>query len=185
MRLLLLLLLVTAAVHLPAAEPEGAEASAPGEAAAAKPGPDIAVEEEELETPTEAVSRPDVFDSWGDRIDYIHHNFQYHVQHTVDRVDTYFAKDGIPSKDVTPSKLRLGMYMEMEVDSGLSFSFDPDYDLDVELPNLESRWNIIVTGKSVSDLPGTDPTERDGGVNVGVQKGLRTSSTSRRAPGSR
>lgn len=135
-------------------------------------GPELAVDEEALVIPTRALVKPETFGSWSERLDFIHYNTHFHMQGTVDRVDTYFAKGGAESVKTPPSKLRLGMYFEFEVDSGLNVGIDPDYDMEVQLPNLEQRWHIIISGKDVGDLPGTDPTERESGASVGIQKGL-------------
>jgi hypothetical protein len=127
---------------------------------------------EAITAPAEALTKPEVFGSWGERLDYIHHNFHYQVHDAVDRIDTYFAEDASQPARPPPSKLRLGLYAEFEIDAGVRLALDPDYDLEVELPNLEQRWNIIVTGRDVDELPGTNPTERDAGANVGIQKPL-------------
>ena len=117
--------------------------------------------------------KPATFATFHDRLAFVRTNTVWSLDSKVKMVDAYFAAEGSELLTAPPTQLRLGFYVETEVDGGVKISVDPDFSLDVKLPNLEKNWRVFITGKDVSDLPGTDPTERDGGANIGVRRGMK------------
>ncbi len=122
-----------------------------------------------------AADKPDVFDSYSDRIDYVRSNMVWGVDERLRMVDVRFADESAELIDTPPAELRIGIYIELEVDRGVSVKLDPDFSMHVDLPNIENRWEIFVTTRDPDELPGTDPTERDSGANVGIRRTMKNS----------
>ncbi len=121
------------------------------------------------------LEKPARFESWDQRFDFLHHNVPLHLNAQTYRADTMFLDEGAPlAKKQPKTALRLGIYVEAKDDQGYQMKFDPDFEVDVSLPNLESTWKVFVKGSENDELPGTDPTERERGAQIGLRKPLET-----------
>lgn len=117
--------------------------------------------------------KPPTFDSWSNRLDFLYHNVPLVMNQQTYRADTFFLAEGATLVQEQPrAKLRLGLYVEAKDDSGFTTKFDPDFEVDVSLPNLENSWKIFVKASENDELPGTDPTDRERGAQVGVRRQL-------------
>ncbi len=126
--------------------------------------------------------KPDRFASFSSRLDYIGDNLpkvtdtkMRELDYTLSGEDQYIYTD-----EQLSSKLRIGLYMEIEKDKGVRLKPDADFDMDVKLPGLERRWNLYITQEKVNELPGTLPSDRENGLNIGLSSlrnkyGIRTS----------
>ena len=115
--------------------------------------------------------KPDTFDSWGQRLDYLQTNVTRRVDQPVRTVDEYFAAEGVPLKKAPQTRLRLGLYAEAVDDEGTDITFEPDFKVEVELPNIENRLNLFIESAREDDLPGKSLSEQErNGVTVGVGK---------------
>ena len=117
--------------------------------------------------------KPAQFDSWSNRLEFLHHNVPLVMNEQSYRADTFFLAEGaILTEEKPRAKLRLGIYVEAKDNQGFEAKFDQDFEVDVSLPNLENVWKVFVTAAENDELPGTDPTERDRGAQVGVRREL-------------
>jgi len=116
--------------------------------------------------------KPRKFDSFSHRLDYIQTNFQAGADLGTRMVDTFMTEDGTLILETPPTRMQVGLYVEVEEDDGVSFGFDADFDMKVDLPNLEDKWQVFVTGRDNDELPGTDPTEREGSLRVGARRNV-------------
>jgi hypothetical protein len=112
--------------------------------------------------------KPAKFESWGDRLDYIHAGMETHLTAQIYDVDSYFAVPGEAPIKPPAAKFRMGIYLELD-ENGSKFAMDPDFDIEVSLPNMEKRWKVFITREGVGDLPGLQPTERENDLNIGVR----------------
>jgi hypothetical protein len=126
--------------------------------------------------------KPNHFDRFSDRIDYLEKNLPLVTNTKTKELDSRLSGRDINSytNEELASKLRVGIFMEIEKDRGYKLKFDPDYDVKIKLPGLEQRWNLIISKEQVDELPGTLPSERENGLNVGLSRrtgkwGIRTS----------
>lgn len=116
--------------------------------------------------------KPARFDSWSQRADFLGHNVPLKLSAETYRADTMFAQPGVELEKNATTRLRLGIYTLLEDRQGFSLRFDPDFDIDVSLPNLEKDLKVFITGGNNDDLPGTDPANREKGVQIGVSSRL-------------
>lgn len=122
---------------------------------------------------TNMLPKPAAFDSWEQRLEFLHYNVPIILNAQTYRADTLFLADGVtPVKEPPRTQLRLGIYVEAKDDEGFEAKFDPDFEVDVSLPNLEHTWKIFVQSAENDELPGVDATERDRGAQVGVRRQL-------------
>ncbi len=64
------------------------------------------------------------------------------------------------------------MYVDVVDGDSISIEFDPEVELELELPNIERRLSLFIETFEVDELPGTDPTERDGTLHLGLRRDL-------------
>jgi hypothetical protein len=130
--------------------------------------------------------KPDRFEKLSERLDYLEDNLPLIMNTKTRELDCALSGRDIDeysnefADENLTSKLRVGIFMEVEKDHGYKIKFDPDYDVEVKLPGLEQRWNLYISKKQVDELPGTLPSERENGLNVGLSRrigkmGVRTS----------
>jgi hypothetical protein len=111
------------------------------------------------------------FVAWdGDRLEYVKTNFNYQLINSVEDIDTLFATGESTVPEKPTSKFRFGLHLELEEDDGVSASVDPDFNLEVSLPNLESRWDLFITGRDQDELPDTDPSDREEASRIGLKR---------------
>ena len=119
------------------------------------------------------LEKPAVFESWADRLDFIHNNLSCDMQGYVDKADIMFADGSVAQKDIPASKFRLGMYVEFEEDGGVKLRLAPDVNADIRIPNIEERLRLFIDTENSDDLPGTTVMERERGFNAGLRKATR------------
>jgi len=126
---------------------------------------------------TEFLAKPATFDSFTDRMDFIHDNLQLNLQRHVDRVDTMMIRSN-ETIVVTPrSRFRISPFIRLEDDSGIEFSFNPDFEAEVDLPNLERHWRVFIESSRGDQLPGVDRSEEEQSGQIGlrsIHKYIRT-----------
>jgi len=113
--------------------------------------------------------KPAQFRSWAERADYIHDNLPRKLQTYVQTADEIFAGTN-EVVESPPSRFRVTSYMEFSYDQGVDIRITPNFEAEVELPNLESRWDVFIDGNRNDELPGIDPSERKKGTQVGLRK---------------
>ena len=120
-----------------------------------------------------ATNKPATFSTLDDRLEYARTNFVEGLNSSAHQVDSLFA--GGEEALVAPtdkSSMRIAMYVEFKEDHGVSLDFDPNFEWEVGLPNLERRASIFISGQSISELPGTPPSETDNSIFVGVRRSM-------------
>lgn len=118
---------------------------------------------------TELREKPATFDSFSDRLDFIHDNLQLSLQKHVEKVDTIMDDGTVERVPTPPSRFRLTPYVVAREDEGVTLSLEPDFEMEVELPNLERRWKIFIESSRSDELPGIDPSERKQNAQIGVR----------------
>ena len=114
-------------------------------------------------------AKPDSFESWSDRLDYIHDHLYVSLHSEVVKWDTLAAENKEQAQTVPPSKFRFGLEFEIEVDGGkMKVGVSPDVEADIQIPNLEGRLNVFIDFKDTDELPGTTPSERTSAPRIGV-----------------
>jgi len=122
---------------------------------------------------TEMRAKPARFDSFTDRLDFVHDNLQLNLQRYVDRVDTMML-DSNDTVVATPrSRFRIAPFIRLEDDSGIAFSFNPDFEAEVDLPNLERHWRVFIESSRGDQLPGVDRSEEDQSGQIGLRNVTR------------
>ena len=106
------------------------------------------------------------------KADWAHDTLFMKVQKNVSTADGWFVTEGEEKEDVPASRFRIGMYAEVSQEEDTEFGFDPEFDIELKTPNLERRLSLYVTTKELGELPGTDPTDRDEGVRIGLRRAL-------------
>jgi len=105
------------------------------------------------------------------RVDWLHDAAFVAVQSGVARFDRRFGGDGELER-VPVSEFRVGVYVEATDADGTEVEFDPEVKIELELPNIERRLSLFVETLELDELPGTDPTERDSTLHVGLRRDL-------------
>ena len=115
--------------------------------------------------------KPEVFDSWGARLDYLEENVTRRIHEPLRAADAYFALD--PDDILVPPQTRLRVKLHGEVMQGSDFElrFEPDIELDVEFPNIERRVRLFVeTARSDEVQERTLQESEERGVKIGARK---------------
>jgi len=113
--------------------------------------------------------KPAVFESWADRLDYLHENVPRHLQQPITLTDAHFAS--LDEYSTTPqSRFRMGLYFEVKDREGIQWKVSPDFEADVSMPNIENRFKIFIESVRPGDLPGLLPTEKEQSSRIGVRK---------------
>ncbi len=120
----------------------------------------------------ELLPKPETFSSWGERADFLKHNVPLQLNSYTYRADTMFVPPDARVDEQPSSRFRLGLYLEGRDQGGIELRFDPNFDMDVELPNLKNRWKVVIEGSENSELPGTDPSDRERGAQVSVRRAM-------------
>lgn len=126
---------------------------------------------------TEMRQKPERFDSFTDRLDFIHDNLQLNLQQHVERVDTMMLTNKADAVEVPHSRFRIAPFLRLSYESGTEFSFNPDFEAEVDLPNLERHWKVFIESTRGDELPGVDRSEKDQSAQIGiasVRKYIRT-----------
>jgi len=113
--------------------------------------------------------KPATFDSFSDRLDFIHDNFQLSMQKHVELLDQAMMDDTIEKVETPPTRLRLTPYIVVKQDSGTKVSLEPDFEIEVDLPNLERHWKVFLESSRSDELPGIDPAEREQNAQIGIR----------------
>ncbi len=113
--------------------------------------------------------KPARFDSFSDRLDFIHDNFQLSMQRHVELLDQAMLDDSIEKVETPPTRLRLTPYLVVKEDSGTKITLEPDFEVEVDLPNLERQWKVFLESSRSDELPGIDPSERDQNAQIGIR----------------
>ncbi len=115
--------------------------------------------------------KPERFDSWGARMDYLHPNVHRRISEPLRATDAYFA-DNSDAPIVPPqTQVRLGLFGTIRKDRKFDFEIMPNVQLDVELPNLKRRLRVFLETAQANELPERTASENDErGVNVGARK---------------
>ncbi len=86
------------------------------------------------------------------------------------------------------TRLETGFHSKISEDDGIEFELKPEFRLSAEFPNLERYARLVVDSHAVSDAPGGDKFDEEGGLSLGfvsdgrllkkvkLSLGLRTSS---------
>lgn len=121
--------------------------------------------------------KPATFDSFSDRMDFIHDNLQLSLQQHVVMVDTMMLSNKNERIETPPSRFRLAPFVTIKQDSKTEFSIDPSFDMEIDLPNLEREWKVFLQSSRDDELPGVDRNEREQSSQIGlrsVRKYIRT-----------
>ena len=106
------------------------------------------------------------------RADWMHDALFMKVQRTINDLDGRFAESDDVKERVPVSRFRIGMYAEIIKEQDTEFGINPDFDIELKTPNVERRMSLYLTTKELDELPGTDPTDRDQGLRLGVRREL-------------
>jgi len=117
---------------------------------------------------TEIREKPARFDSFTDRLDFIHDNLQLNLQGHVERVDTMMLTNKADAVEIPHSRFRIAPFIRLEHESGTDFSFNPDFEAEIDLPNLERHWKVFIESSRGDDLPGVDRSEKDQSAQIGI-----------------
>ena len=114
--------------------------------------------------------KPARFDSFTDRLDFIHENFQLSMQRHVEALDQSMVNEEVGKVQTPPSRFRLTPYLVAKEDSGVKISLEPDFEMEVDLPNFENYWKIFLESSRSDELPGLDPSEREQSSQIGIRR---------------
>jgi hypothetical protein len=117
---------------------------------------------------TERREKPERFNSFTERLDYIHENMQLNLHQHVERVDTMMLTNKMDAVAVPHSRFRLAPFVRIEREQGTDFSFNPDFEAEIDLPNLERRWKVFIESSRGDELPGIDRSEKDQSAQIGI-----------------
>lgn len=107
--------------------------------------------------------------SFAEKVDRAHDALFMTLQETIANVDGRFVPENAEKERVPVSKFRLGLYAKVVEEERVEYKFDPEFDIEMKTPNIERRLSLILTTEELDELPGTDPTERDQGLRLGVR----------------
>ncbi|MFH0878639.1 MAG: hypothetical protein V2A34_02900 [Lentisphaerota bacterium] len=113
--------------------------------------------------------KPAQFNSFAERLDYIHENLYNDYNTRVHRADTFAATGLSLAEKPADSRFRIGLFAEVSQEDKTEYSFTPDFEAEIDLPNVEKRWKIIVNSTRPSELPDTDPTEKSSTIQLGMR----------------
>lgn len=113
--------------------------------------------------------KPARFESFSERLDFVHDNLQPSLQRHVEKMDTILDDGTIERVSTPPSRFRLTPYVTMRAESGIQFSIKPDFEAEVELPNLKKRLKIFLDSSLSNELPGLDPPEQKERTQIGLR----------------
>ncbi len=113
--------------------------------------------------------KPARFDSFSERLDYIHLNFYNDYNTRVHRADAYAAAGLDIRKKPEDSRFRISFFAEASQEDKTEYSFKPEFDAEIDLPNVEKRWKVILNTSRPSELPDTDPTEKPNSLQLGMR----------------
>ena len=119
------------------------------------------------ELPTETTDESSI--GIGAKIDGAHDALFMTVQKTVAKVDGRFVPENAKKERIPVSKFRVGLYGKAVEEERTEYTFDPEFDIEIKTPNLERRLLFVLTTEELGELPGTDPTERDQGLRLGMR----------------
>jgi len=102
-----------------------------------------------------------------EKADWLHDWTFYTMQRQIERADGWFAPEESRER-VRHSRFRLGVYTEIAEEEDLEIKFDPDFDMDLYIPNVEKRLKLFITTVELDELPASDPTDRERGLNIGI-----------------
>lgn len=115
--------------------------------------------------------KPETFDSWGARLDYLQENVPRRIHEPLRAADAYFALN--PEDILKPPQTRIRAKFYGGVMQGREFDvrFEPDIELDVEFPNLERRVRLFMeTARSEEVHDRTILESEDRGIKIGARK---------------
>ena len=115
--------------------------------------------------------KPEQFDSWGARLDYLETNVTRRIHEPLRAADAYFALS--PDDVLVPPQTRVRAKLFGRIMQGRDFemSFEPDIELEVEFPNIERRLRLFVeTARSDEVHERTLQESEDRGVKIGARK---------------
>ncbi len=118
--------------------------------------------------PVKRAQKPARFDSFQQRLDYIHQNLYTDYNTRVERTDSYFGRVLTEHEQPAPSRFRLGLFFEADRGATNDFAFKPSFNAKIKLPNVEKRWDVFLNTLKPGELPGADPTEVNNALRIGV-----------------
>lgn len=125
------------------------------------------------------VKKPEHFNNYRDRLDFIHQNLQPTLGRYVVRADEMFRTNAILTTRQPESRYRLFNEIEFRASQqDWSYRLQPTFDADIELPSLEDRWRIYLHSRARDSLGERDPEEGARATRLGlygVQKNLHIS----------
>jgi hypothetical protein len=118
--------------------------------------------------------KPDRFDRYSERLDFIHENMSPTLQGHVIRADALFRSDTNRLASPPTSRFRLLLTGNIKTDgTSISGTLNPNLDADIELPNLEHRWKVYLRSRALDRLPGADDSDDTGATRLGVSRMVR------------
>ena len=116
--------------------------------------------------------KPDHFDSWSERADYIQDVMDAAFNDSITRIDKHYGSelDELEMLQAESSSFKLGTEMTIERDDGISIGLDYDFDTEIELPRLEKKAKLFVRTGDLDELPSSSISERDNGFQVGLSR---------------
>lgn len=113
--------------------------------------------------------KPAKFDSFYDRLDFVHCNLQISMNNYMEKADTILDDGTVEKVPTPPSRFRLTPYLVIKDDEGIKFSLDPDFEMKVDFPNLEKRLAVFMESSRRDVLPGIDPSEKNQVAQIGLR----------------
>ncbi len=118
--------------------------------------------------PVARQEKPEYFDSFQQRMDYIHENLYTDYNTRVVRTDGYFGRVLDEHEAPVPSRFRLGLFLEVSQENTPQVAFQPQFKAKIKLPNVQRHWNVFLDNMRPTDLPGKDPTEENNRMRIGM-----------------
>ncbi len=115
--------------------------------------------------------KPEQFDSWSARLDYLEENVTRRIHEPLRAADAYFALS--PDDILVPPQTRVRAKLFGTVMQGRDFELrlEPDIELDVEFPNIERRVRLFVeTARSDEVHERTLQESEERGIKIGARK---------------
>lgn len=107
-----------------------------------------------------------------EQLDWLHDWTFLSVQRRVKQLDDLFIDEEAGEVDLPEEVARfiVGTFGKYQEDNGAKWTFEPDVDVSIHLPNLQQRFELFITTEQLDDLLGTDPTERENDLRIGIDR---------------
>ncbi|MFO7535950.1 MAG: hypothetical protein R6X19_09780 [Kiritimatiellia bacterium] len=115
--------------------------------------------------------KPDRFNSFSERLDFIHANMEPTLKRHVIRADDLFRNNTLFPSRQPETRFRLVTQAELRAKrNDWSYRFEPNFDADIDLPALEHRWRLYLHSRARDTIGERDPDEGERTTRLGLYR---------------